>query len=116
MNTRDEEGNNTFKYTLTEPANLSLEPTVTAEIVSDKDQYLFVYVDAGNAKRVKYVTNTANEDRELSAGKSLFDVGHVSKGEKITVSFALTNKGLNSKRLTEKTVLLRFMLQAIMIL
>ena len=64
MNTRDEEGNNTFKYTLTEPANLSLEPTVTAEIVSDKDQYLFVYVDAGNAKRVKYVTNTANEDRE----------------------------------------------------
>lgn len=93
MNTRDEEGNNTFKYTLTEPANLSLEPTVTAEIVSDKDQYLFVYVDAGNAKRVKYVTNTANEDRELSAGKSLFDVGHVSKGEKITVSFALTNKG-----------------------
>ncbi len=84
---------NSFKYKLTDPANLNLLPTVTAEFTSDKDQYLFVYVDAGNAKRVKYRTDTANEDRELSAGKSLFDIGHVKAGEKINVNFELTNKG-----------------------
>jgi uncharacterized membrane protein YfhO len=54
---------------------------------------MFLYVDAGNTKRVKYVTDSANEDRELSAGKSLFDLGNVKEGEEITVTFELTNKG-----------------------
>lgn len=93
MEVSEQLDDNSFKYTLTDPANLSLEPTVTATFTSDKDQYMYVYVDAGNTKRVKYQTNTANEDRELSAGKSLFDIGHVSAGEQITVSFSLTNKG-----------------------
>lgn len=93
MEVTEEIDENSFKYRLTDPANLTLEPTVTATFTSDKDQYMFVYVDAGNTKRVKYQTNTANEDRELSAGKSLFDIGHVTAGEQITVNFALTNKG-----------------------
>ncbi len=93
MEVTEELDENGFKYKLTDPANLSLEPTVTAEFTSDKDQYVFVYVDAGNAKRVKYKTDSANEDRELSAGKSLFDIGHVKAGEKINVNFAMTNKG-----------------------
>lgn len=93
MTIKEKVDENVYKYELTDPSNLSLLPTVTTKIVSDKDQYLFVYVDAGNAKRVKYKTNTANEDRELSAGKSLFDIGHVSAGEEITITFELTNKG-----------------------
>lgn len=93
MDVTEQIDDNSFKYSLTEPANLSLEPTVTATFTSDKDQYLYVYVDAGNTKRVKYRTNTANEDRELSAGKSMFDIGQVSAGETITVEFSLTNKG-----------------------
>lgn len=93
MNVTEEIDENSFKYSLTDAANLALEPTVTATFTSDKDQYMFVYVDAGNAKRVKYRTNSANEDRELSAGKSLFDIGNVTAGETITVEFALTNKG-----------------------
>lgn len=93
MNVTEQIDDNSFKYELTDPANLSLEPTVKATFTSDKDQYVYVYVDAGNAKRVKYQTNTANEDRELSAGKSLFDIGYVSAGETINVEFALTNKG-----------------------
>lgn len=93
MEVTEELDDNSFKYSLTDPANLNNEPTVTAEFTSDKDQYMFVYVDAGNAKRVKYKTDSANEDRELSAGKSLFDIGHVKAGEKINVNFALTNKG-----------------------
>ncbi len=93
MEVTEDINSNEFKYKLTDPANLDLLPTVTTEFTSDKDQYLFVYVDAGNAKRVKYKTDTANEDRELSAGKSLFDIGNVKAGEKITVTFELTNKG-----------------------
>lgn len=93
MEVTEELDDNSFKYRLTDPANLALEPRVTAEFTSDKDQYMYVYVDAGNTKRVKYHTNSADEDRELSAGKSLFDIGHVSAGEKITVNFTLTNKG-----------------------
>lgn len=93
MNVTEQIDDNSFKYELTDPSNLSLEPTVKATFTSDKDQYVYVYVDAGNAKRVKYQTNTANEDRELSAGKSLFDIGRVSAGETINVEFALTNKG-----------------------
>ena len=93
MNITDNEKDGVYKYELTEPANLALEPTVTVKIVSDKDQYLYLYVDAGNAKRVKYNNTSANEDRELSAGKSLFDIGYLSEGEELEVSFALTNKG-----------------------
>ena len=93
MEVSEEINANEFKYKLTDPANLSLLPTVSAEIISDKDQYLFVYVDAGNAKRVLYTTDTANENRELSAGKSLFDIGNVKAGERINISFELTNKG-----------------------
>jgi uncharacterized membrane protein YfhO len=93
MTVKEKTNDNEFKYTLTDPANLSLAPTVSATIVSDKDQYIYLYVDAGNAKRVKFSDNSINEDRELSAGKSLFDIGHVSKGETINVSFELTNIG-----------------------
>ena len=93
MNVTEQIDDNSFKYELTDPANLSLEPTVKATFPSDKDQYVDVYVDAGNAKTVKDQSNTANEDRELSAGKSLFDIGRVSAGETINVEFALTNKG-----------------------
>ena len=93
MNITEQINDNEYKYELTDPANLSLHPTVTAKIISDKDQYLYLYVDAGNTKNVTYITDTANEQRELSAGKSLFDIGNVKAGEEITVKFELTNKG-----------------------
>ena len=80
-------------YTLINAADLSLIPSVHAEYTSDRDQYLYLYVDAANTKRFVYSTSTSKEDRELSAGRSLIDVGHVSKGEKVTVDFVLTNKG-----------------------
>lgn len=93
MNITEQINDNEYKYELTDPANLACEPTVNVKIKSDKDQYVFLYVDAGNTKRVVYKNNSVNEDRELSAGKSLFDVGHVSEGEEINVNFKLTNKG-----------------------
>ena len=80
-------------YTLINAADLSLIPSVHAEYTSDRDQYLYLYVDAANTKRFVYSTSTSKEDRELSAGRSLIDVGRVSKGEKVTVDFVLTNKG-----------------------
>ncbi len=90
---------NEFKYKLTNPANLGFEPTVSSSTVMDADKYVFAYVDAGNAKRVIYKvitpdgTERISEDRELSAGKSLFDIGEVKAGETVDIQFALTNKG-----------------------
>ena len=52
MNVTEQIEDYSFKYELTDPSNLSLEPTVKATFTSDKDQYVYVYVDAGNAKRV----------------------------------------------------------------
>lgn len=93
MNITEKINENEYKYALTDPANLSLEPEVKINIKSDKDQYVFLYIDAGNAKRVVYSNTSVSEDRELSAGKSLFDIGHMSEGEELNLSFKLTNKG-----------------------
>lgn len=93
MNITDKVNENVYKYELTTPGILDNKPTVTVKIKSDENQYMYIYVDAGNTKNVHYTTNTADEIRELSAGKSLFDIGYVSKDEEILVTFELTNKG-----------------------
>ena len=90
-----------FNYKVDHPENLAAEPTVTVEYTSDRDQYLYLYVDAGNAQRFVYRNNSVNEDRELSAGRSLIDVGHVTKGEKIYVGFKLTKRGAFEKTYRE---------------
>jgi len=89
----DENEDGVRKYSLTDAANLSLIPKVEINIPINTEQYVYFYVDAGNAKRVKYTVNGHTEDRELSAGRSLFDVGVVPAGTNIFVEFELTNKG-----------------------
>jgi uncharacterized membrane protein YfhO len=88
---------NEVKYELTNPANLTLIPKMEFTIKpGEGDKYVFLYVDAGNSKRVKYKVSglyTDDQDRELSAGKSLFDIGKVSEDGEITVTLELTNKG-----------------------
>jgi uncharacterized membrane protein YfhO len=88
---------NEVKYELTNPANLNLIPKMEFKIKpGEGDKYVFLYVDAGNSKRVKYKVSgayTDDQDRELSAGKSLFDIGKVSEDGEITVTLELTNKG-----------------------
>ena len=98
MDVTEVNGVNDITYTLPEPGNLSKEPSVHAEFISDREQYLYLYVDAANAKRFVYADNTVKEDRELSAGRSLIDVGHVSEGERIIIDFQLTRRGEFEKR------------------
>lgn len=86
-----------FNYTLTDSAALSLEPTVTAEITSDKDQYLYLYVNAPNCRQFHFKTDNANERRDISTGRSLINVGYVSAGEKVQIDFTLTKKGAFEK-------------------
>lgn len=99
MNITEDINANEFKYSLTNPANLALEPTVVSTVKMTKDDYVYAYVDAGNAKRVIYKviaadgTERVSEDRELSAGKSMFDIGNVYQGETVRIQFSLTNKG-----------------------
>lgn len=84
---------NVYKYELTNPENLSYVPKVTARIHNDKEQKIYIYVDAGNAKRFKYTINGSTEDRELSTGKSLIDCGIVPSNTDISIEFTLDRKG-----------------------
>lgn len=89
----DDNGKNAYKYKLTNPDDLSAIPSVSSKIYNDKEQHVYIYVDAGNAKRVKYSFADVSEDRELSAGKSLFDLGQVPADTEISVNFTLDRKG-----------------------
>ena len=82
-----------FSYSLYDPYDLSVEPSVHAEFVADKDQYLSLYVDAANAERFIFETGDRKEDRELSAGRSTINVGFVTAGERIKADFLLTRRG-----------------------
>ncbi len=83
-----------LKYELTNAADLNAIPKVSASVDFDKSGYVYFYVDAANAKRVLYdINGSGNNDRELSTGRSLFDVGHVSAGDSLNISFELTNRG-----------------------
>ncbi|MCC8014945.1 MAG: YfhO family protein [Eubacterium sp.] len=83
-----------LKYELTNAADLNAIPKVSANVKFDEESYVYFYVDAGNAKRVIYdVNGSGRNDRELSTGRSLFDVGKVNAGDTLNISFELTNRG-----------------------
>ncbi len=89
----------TNKYSITDPNDLNKEPKMTVKIDNEKEQRVFLYVDAGNAKRAVYtILNEKGEqidrsDRELSTGRSILDLGSVPSGAEITLELKLTRKG-----------------------
>lgn len=82
-----------YKYKLTNSEDLSYIPSMYMTIPNYNKQRVFLYVDSGNSRRVKITTSSKSEDRELSAGRSLFDVGEVEEGDEIKVEFSLDRKG-----------------------
>ncbi|MCD7778947.1 MAG: YfhO family protein [Clostridiales bacterium] len=83
-----------LKYELTNAADLNAIPSVSASVDFTEGGYVYFYVDAGNTKRVVYdISGNGKNDRELSTGRSLFDVGQVNAGETLNISFELTNRG-----------------------
>ena len=80
-------------YQVENPRDLEKIPSITVRFVSDRRQYLYLYVNEGNAKRLVYTTGQERQDREVAAGNGLIDVGWVDKGEAIDVYLALTNRG-----------------------
>ncbi len=86
-----------FTYTLHDESNLSAIPTVTANLVSSKEQRLYIYVEAPNARRFIYEIDGHTHDRELSTGRSLIDLGFVSEGQVINIEFSLDRKGTYDK-------------------
>jgi len=87
------------KYSITKPHDLSSKPKMIAEIDVDREKRVFLYVDAGNAKRAVYTitgkdgSQIDNQDRELSTGRSLIDLGIVPEGANIKLELELTRKG-----------------------
>lgn len=84
---------NSYSYKVLNPANLSAVPSFTAVIRSDREQYLYLYVDVPNTKNAVISRGGSEEKRELTTGNSMLDIGWVSEGEEITISFELTNRG-----------------------
>lgn len=93
INITGQPDNNTIEYELVDPENLSMVPNITVTLNSEKDQFLYLYVDSANSARIQYETGSERQDRELSAGRSMFEVGKIKAGETVTVSFNLTDKG-----------------------
>ncbi len=85
--------NDSVSYTVDDPRNLDQIPKIVLTFVSPKRQYLYLYVNEDNAKRVVYTTGKERQDREIAAGNGLIDVGWVDEGEEIEVSMELTNRG-----------------------
>ena len=82
-----------FTYELADPENLSAKPAVHAEFTSHRSQFFYLYVDAPNAIRFIYQHGNDRQDREISAGRSLIDVGWCEAGDTITADFELTRRG-----------------------
>ena len=89
----DVRADNDFDYELLYPDSLDDIPAVHARYVSDRDQYVYLYVNSPNSIRFIYANASVREDRELSAGRSLIDVGWMTAGEPLEVDFELTNHG-----------------------
>ncbi len=87
------------KYSITKPQDLDAKPKMTFNVSVENDDRVFLYVDAGNAKRAVYTIydkdgkQLGRHDRELSTGRSLLDIGIVNKGSNIKLELELTRKG-----------------------
>lgn len=94
---------NKYSYTLKDETNLDLIPTVKTSIINPKTQHLFIYIEAPNAKRFVYnIGGKDKNDRELSTGRSLIDLGIVEKNMVIDVEFSLNRKGAYDKTYHKK--------------
>ncbi len=83
-----------LRYELTNASDLSAIPSVSASVEFTESAYVYFYVDASNTKRVIYdIDGNGRNDRELSTGRSLFDVGTINAGQTLNISFELTNRG-----------------------
>lgn len=88
----DSTNKNEFSYSLADPYDLLAIPSVHARFVSDKNQYVTLYVDATNARRFIYRTSKTRENRELSAGRCMINIGLMAKGEPLEIDFELTSR------------------------
>ncbi len=86
-------GTNSFSYRVDTPEDLSVIPTLKVHLESSADQYLYLYVKAGNANKVLIDCNGEESSRSITTGNSILDIGPVSQGDPITLTFELTDKG-----------------------
>ena len=86
-------GSNSFTYKVDDPADLDTIPTVKVHLESDRDQYLYLYVKAGNANTVQILQNGEETSKSISTGNSILDIGPVAAGDQIVLTFELTDKG-----------------------
>lgn len=99
---QDNEVKTKYSYNLHNEKNLGLIPKVNASLYNNKKQRLFLYIDSSNTKRFKYTIQNNTQDREISTGRSLVDLGVVDSGEIVEIEFTLDRKGEHEKTYRKK--------------
>lgn len=95
--TPDENVKNKYSYKLKNETDINFVPKVNSSFVNPKTQRLFLYVEAPNASRFKYTIDGHTQDREISTGRSLIDIGILERGKEVKIEFSLNRKGEHEK-------------------
>ncbi len=87
-----ESEDNYFRYQVDDPYNLEQIPKLYGELSVQEEGHYFLWVQAGQAKRLIYEWEGQRQDRELSVGKSLFDLRQIPAGKRLQVTLPFNNR------------------------
>lgn len=92
MEITESSGDGYFRYQVDDPYNLEQIPKLYGEISVPEEGHYFLWVQAGQARRLLYEWEGQRQDRELSAGKSLFDLRQIPAGKRLQITLPLNNR------------------------
>lgn len=92
---------NFVRYRVDDPYDLEQIPELCGTLSVSEEGHYFLWVQAGQAKRLLYEWEGQRQDRELSAGKSLFDLRRIPAGKKLQVTLPLNNRSEHDMKFVE---------------
>ncbi|MEY8336563.1 YfhO family protein [Lachnospiraceae bacterium 62-35] len=101
MEITDSDSGSYFEYKVDDPYSLENIPKLYAEISVREDGHYFLWVQAGQAKRLLYEWEGQRQDRELSVGKSLFDMRHIPREKKVKITIPMNNRSEHEVKFPE---------------
>lgn len=96
-----ESGKNFVRYQVDDPYNLEQIPELYGTLTGLEEGHYFLWVQAGQAKRLLYEWEGQRQDRELSAGKSLFDLRQIPAGKGVKVTLPFNNRSEHDMKFAE---------------
>ena len=90
-----------FRYRAEDPYNLEQIPELYGELSVSEEGHYFLWAQTGQAKRLIYEWEGQRQDRELSAGKSLFDLRQIPAGKRLQVTLPFNNRSEHDMKFAE---------------